>query len=40
VLAAEGVASENSVAASGGWVTALETEDVVPASVGESSAVL
>ncbi len=40
VLAAEGVASENSVAASGGWVAALETEDVVPASVGESSAML
>jgi hypothetical protein len=36
VLAAVSVASENSVAASGGWVTALETEDVVPASVGES----
>jgi hypothetical protein len=39
VLAAESVASENSVIASGGWVAALETEDVVPATVGESSAV-
>jgi hypothetical protein len=40
VLAAESVESENSVAASGGWVAALEMEDVVPASVGESSVVL
>jgi hypothetical protein len=40
VLAAESVASKNSVIASGGWVATLETEDVVPASVGESSAVL
>jgi hypothetical protein len=40
VLAAESVASKNSVTASRGWVTALETEDVVPASVDESSAVL
>jgi hypothetical protein len=40
MLAAESVASKNSVAASGGWVAALETEDVVPALVGESSAVL
>jgi hypothetical protein len=40
VLAAESVASENSVAALGDWVTALEMDDVVPASVGKSSAVL
>jgi hypothetical protein len=40
VLAAESVASENSVATSGDWVAALETDDAVPASVGESSAVL
>jgi hypothetical protein len=40
VLAAESVASENSVAASGGWVATLETEDVVPALMGESSAML
>jgi hypothetical protein len=40
VLAAGSVASENLVAASGGWVIALETEDVVPASVGESFEVL
>jgi hypothetical protein len=40
VLAAESVASKNSIDASGDWVTALETDDVVPASVGKSSAVL
>jgi hypothetical protein len=40
VFAAESVASENSVATSGGWVTALEMEDVDPTLVGESSTVL
>jgi hypothetical protein len=40
VLAAESVASEKSVATAGGWVAVLEMEDVVPASVGESSAML
>jgi hypothetical protein len=40
MLAAESVASENSVAASGNCVATLETDDVVPASMGESSVVL
>jgi hypothetical protein len=40
VLAAESVASENSVAVLGDWVTASETDDADPASVGESYAVL
>jgi hypothetical protein len=40
VLAAESVASKNSIAALGDWFAALETDDDVPASVGESSAVL
>jgi hypothetical protein len=39
VLAAESVASENSVAASGDWVAALEMDDAIPASMGESSVV-
>jgi hypothetical protein len=40
VLAAESVAFENSVATSGDWVATSETDDDVPASVGESSVVL
>jgi hypothetical protein len=35
VLAAESVASENLVDASGDWVAASEMDDVGPASVGE-----
>jgi hypothetical protein len=40
VLAAESVASENSGAALGHWVVAMEMDDDVPALVGESSTVL
>jgi hypothetical protein len=40
VLAAESVAPENLVHASGDWVAASETDDANPASMGESSMVL